>query len=422
MINQDKIYDIEKDREKSLQYFEILDSEPEDEFNRAVRLASNIFGVSASAVSLLDRDRVFLKASVGLCGATSMPRKGSFCNYAVEQLDRLFIVEDALEDPRFCNSPFVQGPPHIRFYAGAPLVTQDGIGIGALCLFDTKPRSAPKPREHKTMHDLASVVVDELMLRLASREAEEAMRLSKDLSTTKATFMASMNHELRNPINAILGFGQLLDLEKNPDTERGHSYVRHILDSGQHMLSLLNNLIEMSQLEAGKAALHIEPLSLAEEVDHVINMLTPQAHRRNLTLTNAVDRNCIIQNDRLRFRQILINLIGNAVKYNNDSGWIYIQNRSTDSGNLCLDIDDSGIGIDSEDLKRLFRPFERAVQGADAPEGTGLGLALCKRLSQAMGGDILLYPRPPEAPLGNILSGNIRGGTRARFILSERPT
>jgi signal transduction histidine kinase/CheY-like chemotaxis protein len=216
----------------------------------------------------------------------------------------------------------------------------------------------------------------------ASGRAERA-------NQAKSAFLSRMSHELRTPLNAIIGFGQLLGMDDLDRRQREH--VEHILRAGRHLLELINDVLEISRIEAGELALAPEAVSLDEAVRDVLALLEPLAAQRDLCMTADLDglgANGYVQADRHGFRQILLNLVANAIKYNRVGGSVDVSFARTDTGRVRTLIADTGPGMGPAQLARLFEPFDRLGAEHGKVEGTGLGLTLSKRLVEAMGGSI----------------------------------
>lgn len=224
---------------------------------------------------------------------------------------------------------------------------------------------------------------------LAQREAEarEATLAAQNASQAKTEFLSRMSHELRTPLNAILGFGQLLEMEsKSADDQES---VEQILKAGHHLLDLINEILDLARIEQGRLALSIEPVDAGEVVEESVQLMRPAAHRAGCDLrTNLPSGPCLIQADRQRLKQVMLNLLSNALKYNRPGGWVAVDLIQTGTSRVGIRVSDSGIGIPEEMLPRLFNPFDRLGRESGSVAGTGLGLALCKSLVEAMSGAI----------------------------------
>ena len=218
---------------------------------------------------------------------------------------------------------------------------------------------------------------------------EEARDEAQRANAAKSEFLSRMSHELRTPLNAILGFGQLLEMQAQTDRQREN--VSHILSGGRHLLDLINEVLDISRIESGKIELTIAPIKVADVFNEASALIQPLAARRNVRIGRCVGNACdgVVEADRQRLHQVVLNLLSNAVKYNRTGGTVSVScDLATEAGQLRLSVSDTGPGIESADLAKLFTPFERLGAERSGIEGTGIGLALSKRLVEAMGGTI----------------------------------
>ena len=224
-------------------------------------------------------------------------------------------------------------------------------------------------------------------LELARQEAEQA-------SAAKSLFLSRMSHELRTPLNAILGFAQLLELDRTRahagETDRAS--IDHILRAGRHLLGLIDEVLDIARIEAGKLGLAIAPVRPAAVIAEAVGLSLPEAESRQITLVNAATSIPPATADPRRLLQVLLNLLSNAIKYNRKGGTVTIRAESNDKRVRIL-VEDTGIGIDADQVGELFQPFTRLAQGAARSEGTGLGLSLSRALVEAMDGRIGYAPR-----------------------------
>lgn len=224
-----------------------------------------------------------------------------------------------------------------------------------------------------------------------STEALQRARVAAEAaSDAKTNFLANMSHELRTPLNAVIGLADLLLLESaEPLTGRQRHYLEGIAQSGRHLLSMVNQVLDLAKIEAGKQELDFEHVATDEVVVEAVGLLQPLAQARDISLVAAVEPNVPqIKADPLRLRQILYNLISNAVKFTDPAGHVRVS-AAVDSRGVAIRVADTGIGIAPENMARLFRAFEQlALPSGDRPGGTGLGLALTKRLVDMHGGTI----------------------------------
>lgn len=216
------------------------------------------------------------------------------------------------------------------------------------------------------------------------KRVEEVERASK----AKSEFLSRMSHELRTPLNAILGFGQLL--ERQAPTPVQKNRIAHILNAGRHLLNLINEILDISRVESGRFQLSLEPVVVEQAVDEAIDLIRPMAADRNIEIERAalVDGSPSILADRQRLKQVLLNLLSNAVKYNRPGGRVVVDLASQEGKRFRVGVSDEGPGIPADKRARLFSPFDRLGAENSETQGTGLGLALSKRLTEAMGGSI----------------------------------
>jgi CheY-like chemotaxis protein len=204
-----------------------------------------------------------------------------------------------------------------------------------------------------------------------------------------------MSHELRTPLNAILGFGQLLEIfTLDADDEEG---VKHILKAGRHLLALINDVLDLSRIEAGMLTISLEPVDAGELIRDSLDLIRPLANSRSIRLTvDAGGCDSYVMTDRERCRHVLLNLLSNAVKYNHNGGEVEVRCARVTEETLRVAVRDSGPGIDQARQQRLFDPFERLGAETTGVEGTGLGLALTKQLVQRLGGAIGVETAPGQ--------------------------
>ncbi|MEI8078661.1 MAG: PAS domain S-box protein, partial [bacterium] len=225
----------------------------------------------------------------------------------------------------------------------------------------------------------------------ALQETNSALEIAKSVAEkanlAKSEFLSSMSHELRSPLNAILGFAQLMESASPSPTDSQKESIDQILQAGWHLLRLINEILDLAVIESGKVSLSPESVSLSEVIAECQAMMEPQAQQRDLRMTfPRFDLPIFVKADRTRLKQILINLLSNAIKYNNEQGTVTVDYAVNTPGRIRISVADTGAGLPAEKLAQLFQPFNRLGQEAGSVAGTGFGLVVTKRLAELMEG------------------------------------
>jgi PAS domain S-box-containing protein len=229
----------------------------------------------------------------------------------------------------------------------------------------------------------------DLVLQESNMELESARSLAEKANLAKSEFLSSMSHELRSPLNAILGFAQLLESDATTPTPSQNESIAQILQAGWHLLKLINEILDLAKIESGQVPLSPEPVSLAEVIQECRGMIEPQAQQHGIRMIIPLcDTPYFVHADRTRVKQVLINLLSNAIKYNSIQGTVEVLCSESTAGRTRVSVTDNGVGLDSEQVAQLFQAFNRLGQEASGKEGTGIGLVVAKRLIELMGGVI----------------------------------
>ena len=228
-------------------------------------------------------------------------------------------------------------------------------------------------------------------LKEQNEELKRARSAAEKANLAKSDFLSSMSHELRSPLNAILGFAQLMNSDTPPPTPSQTASIDQILHAGWYLLELINEILDLAQIESGKFALSSEPTSLSEVMAECQAMIEPLGQKRGINMTfPRFDLPCFVEADRTRLKQILINLLSNAIKYNQTNGSVEVEviRGNSSPERVRISVRDTGAGLPPEMLAQLFQPFNRLGQERSGEEGTGIGLVMSKRLVELMGGEI----------------------------------
>ena len=380
--------DDERERLADLYAYGVLDSEAEQIFDDLTQLASDICDTPIALISLVDVDRQWFKARVGL-DARETHRDLAFCAHAIHGR-KVFEVPDASKDERFADNPLVTQAPDIRFYAGAPLISPNGHAIGTLCAIDRVPKQLSE-KQKRALNTLAHEVISQLELRQKIHQLEQA-RLNSQ------RFLSQMSHELRTPLNAIVGFAELLQAKQKEFAlpAKAVNYVGNMAFSARKLSELINSVLDMAKIEAGKMELHRTAVQLPGLFAGIGAMMQGRASEKCLILHTDIDPTLPpwALADETKLGQILINLLGNALKFTASGKEVRLTVRWR-ADHLHISVADEGIGIDAEQASRLFQPFEQSSTDISKRfGGTGLGLAISQRLAQLMQSEIHLRSEP----------------------------
>lgn len=375
----------EQQRLTAVRSYNLLDTLPEKDFDNITALTASICDVPISLVTLLDADRNFLKSHYGISFNES-PRNISFCGHAILDESNIFIVEDARKDPRFKDNPLVKEMNAI-FYAGVRLVNSEGYPLGTLCVFDTKPRTLSKSQK-KALIAMAYQVVNLFEARKRNRTLLEVQLELKERNEELKNFAGIVSHDMKMPLaNMIITSDILRSKYGNLLDNQGRKYLDYIKQSSFTLSEYITALLE--HYESDKTA------SLTGEVFDSHDLLEEIIELLNINIDceiNLPEENIEMHTNKVALEQIVLNLVGNSLKYNKkEKIKIDIDCREED-GFYHFSITDNGMGIAKDKLKHIFELFATTGKlDRNGKKGNGIGLSTVKKLVTKMGGEIKVF-------------------------------
>jgi two-component system, sensor histidine kinase len=360
----------EKHRINRLKLYRILDTPPEEAFDRVTRIVAETIGVPIALISLIDGERQWFKSKYGLETACAS-RDAGFCSYTI-LTDRVLEIEDARLDARFCDSPMVVNDPSVRFYAGAPLRAPGGLNIGTLCVLDRKPRKLAE-KQRQLLSDLADIVIDELELRAALRRAMSDVAAEIKKRAIENEFISLVTHELRTPLTSIRGSLGLLDGSAISGIPKQAADMIAIANRNVGtLLRLVNDQLDFQKFEAGKMNIDFDVVDSRKLLRDTCENMNGFAGEKGVRIRVKSEAKAII--------------VGDGARLSQEGGEVVVESNISGE-NLRLLVTDTGPGIPEAFQDQVFRKFSQAP-GQNNVKGTGLGLAISKAIIEAHRGVI----------------------------------
>lgn len=382
-----KIPKNESQRLKNLKSYNIMDTLPEKEYDEITYLASKICGTPISLISLIDENRQWFKSHHGL-EATETPREYAFCAHAINDMENILIVPDSRIDERFHDNPLVTGNPFVIFYAGVPLITQEGFPLGTLCVIDSAPRNLNKS-QIKDLRVLSSQLIKLLELRVSLIKLRKSERELMELNTTKDRLFSIIGHDLRGPIGSFKSLINIMISDYDlSDTESVREILTGIQKTSDSTYYLLENLLFWAKSQQNESVFAPEKINLKEIVIKILDLFTEMSKNKEIDILNNIEEDTVVFADRNMLMTILRNLISNAIKFTSGGKKIQVS-ASKNEDRYILSVQDEGEGIKPENLKKLFKNTELfSTYGTNGEAGSGLGLILCKNFVEKHNGKI----------------------------------
>ena len=335
----------ETNRLKALKKYEILDTPPDGIFDRLVALASRVLDVPIVIVSLVDTDRIWFKSTYGL-NVQQIDREMGLCASAILGKD-IYLVEDAIKDPRTLTNSLVAGSFGLRFYAAVPLQTVDGYNLGTFCIIDKKPRQL-SDEQKSSMYDFAAMVMDQMELRLSARK----------VNFQQNHLLNAAMHNLRNPLSTISMRAQLLK-EFMDDRETVEESCEKIVETVTRVNKMIQDLLDSASMQEGQIVLNIRRIYLTEVVKKIFSSNKTLADHKGQRLVFKSSGNPAVMGDENRLAEIADNLINNAIKFSPIGTDITVSIEQI-ADYVLLKVSDQGPGFTEDDRKLLFKTLQPA--------------------------------------------------------------
>ena len=406
-----------------LRSYGLLDTPPEEDFDRLTRLACQLCNTPVALISLVDEHRQWFKSKQGL-DAPETHRELAFCGHAILS-DTPLIVLDAEQDSRFAGNALVCDEPGIRFYAGAPLIDREGFRLGTVCAIDFQPRESIGEDEITALQDLAALAMRLFEERKQRLSAEEQVKASDTLADAQTELFSMIAHEVRSPLSAINTGAEFLNNENAGDDAQQQNLIGMLAGQSEHALEVVERMLKYGRLHTGDVPLKEQEFPLANLFDH-LRQGTFSTPGQTPPAIDLVDPGATLNMyaDPTVMRQILNNLVTNAVRYSDAPAQVRVSAERNQDGTLTIAVADEGVGMDQAGIARALQPYTR-LEGAKerAHSGMGLGLPLVKRFTELHGGELGIESSPGRGTTVRVTlpSHRVRTAEAAQRQQSARP-
>lgn len=379
----------ETERISALYEYNILDTLPEKEYDDITKIAADICGMPISLITIIDNERQWFKSNHGLDG-TETARDEAFCAHAILEPHEIFMVPDSSKDERFFDNPYVTGPPHVGFYAGVPLVMDNGTAMGTLCVLDKKPNDIT-PAQKETLKALARQVVAGFEVRKLNHKLSEQKAQMELLNEDLTNFAHAVAHDIKSPCASIaMCTAYLLENEAGTMSPEGKTFLDMMHSTSHSAVEMVNGVLRHT-LEVNNADITKEHFTfggLAAEVKKLITLPGDFIFEvKHAELQLFAPKSVLLQ--------VLINLANNAIKYNDKPEGSVILDAAESLTHYTFSVTDNGRGISPENQSRIFGMFNTlGIKDRFNNKGTGIGLSTVKRLVQKANGNISVTSQP----------------------------
>lgn len=385
----------EAERIQALKTYGLMGTAPELYLDEIVELVAEICGSTTALLTLVGEDKLWFKSRYNY-NMESAPRDGSFCSHVILH-DDVMIIEDTTLDERFCTNPLVTcAEDYVRFYAGVPLLTENGLPIGVLCAIDSQPRTMT-PLQMRTLRILAKQIMAQLDLHKSMISLNNKNQKILLLNDNKDKFLAIIAHDLKAAFHGLMGFSEVLDTEFDElSIESSRKIASYLNETSHSTYKLLEGLLEWAMFENGSMSYRSQQVDLERLVDGVVSGLQLNAEQKNIQLEQNIHKNIMVKADINMLKSLLHNLISNAIKFSNAGEKIKVYEQIIDD-RIEVAVEDNGIGMSQLQLYNLFKSdLTQTTRGTKGEAGTGLGLLLCQQFAQQLGGNLEVQSKAGE--------------------------
>lgn len=385
------------ERVASLRALQILDTEPDERFDRIARLAKAHFKAPVVRVSFVDDERTWFKACIGL-NAKEAPRHISICSHTILN-DAPLVVPDLREHPIFRSSPQVTGKPNFRFYAGAPIVLEDGFRVGSVCIMDYAPNPDFDDDDEAFLVDMSRVVVHELELHRQLAEKQQNLSSAEAevvrAQAARRRFLSIVSHELRTPLNAVMGFNELIRHQLKADQPECVEYLGYVEEAARHLERQIDRVLAFSAAQSPGLEIEETEFSIQLLIARCIELIDFQGDASAKFECNFEKATTKIYADQSHITQIVTELAENAAAFMTSDGQAEVEVHDMADGGLCVRFRNDGQNLPEVELNRVMEAFAQGDEELTRSHGGfGLGLPIARALARLHGGDVSIRNLP----------------------------
>jgi signal transduction histidine kinase len=372
---QNLIPDNDGKRVAKLEDFNILDTASDVTFDTIAEIARDVIGTPSAFVSFVDKDRVFFKANLSSLPSNSVKREHSLCSYTILE-NNITVIEDTLAVGGL-ESPYVGVVGGIRFYAGAPIVTEDGYNVGTVCVVDDKPRLAPNLKQFDILSKLAKLALEKL----------ESHRSTRRIISAYDDQIHRLAHDMKNPASSLIAYGQLMNRQPE-NADRMKNFSQKIEAIGKNIEQTMDNLLSEASNANAAICLKFNKIAIADLLNKIAETFETSLNLKRQKLTIECLTDGYVEIDRQRITDVITNLVSNAIKYSFEKSEIKIISRTSDN-DIVIEFKDEGVGMTDEDISKLFTKFAKLSSVPTGNERSyGIGLYIVKVLTELHGGKV----------------------------------